>query len=172
MAQGSGESGGAPERIVIPDRGTAEPADVMIRFWARVVDGVLLVVLSMAAAGIAAAVTGAGMQGAAWQIILMLAVLFAYEPVMTAWRGGTPGKLFVGLRVVDLRTGEWPRVGRSLLRYAVFAALSLSYLPGNWSLLGLATMAVLAMVIGRHRHRRGWHDQAAGTVVVLADTLR
>ncbi|GAB3849791.1 RDD family protein [Nesterenkonia populi] len=171
MAQGSNEGARAPERIVVPDRGSAEPADVMIRFWARAVDAVLLVVLSMAAAGLAVALAGAGMEGAAWQIGLMLALLMLYEPGMTAWKGGTLGKLFVGLRAVDLQTGEWPRFGRSLLRAAVFFALTLSYLPGNWSLLGLATMAALAMAIGRHPHRRGWHDQAARTAVVLKDTL-
>ncbi|WP_168198632.1 RDD family protein [Nesterenkonia sp. NBAIMH1] len=172
MAQaGDGSSRERPQ-IELPGLGSAEPADVIVRFWARVVDAVLLCVLLMAAAVFAwGLASGAGMESIVWQVGIVMLFAVLYEPGMTAWKGATPGKLIAGIRVVDVRTGRWPRIGSSLLRYGVLFALSLMYLPGSWSLLGLLALIVLAMVIGTHPQRRGWHDRAGRTAVVLADTL-
>jgi uncharacterized RDD family membrane protein YckC len=88
-------------------------------------------------------------------VVLALVVLLFW-----AERQGTPGKLVLGLRIVDVETGGTPRLSRLLLRYVgyIVAAipLGLGYLWVIWD-----------------RNRQGWHDRMAGTLVVrdLRDRL-
>lgn len=67
--------------------------------------------------------------------------------------GATPGKYLMHCRIVDLRTGERPRAGRSLLRYFGYVA---SLLP-----LGLGFLW-----IAWDRRKQGFHDKIAGTAVI------
>ena len=67
--------------------------------------------------------------------------------------GATPGKLAVGLKIVDAKTGKTPRPRQVLLR---LLGCYLSMLP-----LGLGVFWIVV-----DRKKRGWHDRIAGTVVV------
>jgi uncharacterized RDD family membrane protein YckC len=71
------------------------------------------------------------------------------------WRycGATPGKLAVGLKIVDAQTGNPPTTGRLVIRR--FSYL-LSALPLYFGFLWVAL----------DRRKQGWHDKIAGTVVV------
>lgn len=83
-----------------------------------------------------------------------------YEAGMHSWRGATLGKLALGLRVVETRTGEPPSGGTATLRWLVPFAGTLLCVVG--------VIAVYASpLLDQERYRRGWHDRAAGTVVVL-----
>lgn len=68
-------------------------------------------------------------------------------------RGATPGKLALGLEVVDIGTGERPTLRQAVIRYLGYL---LSTLP-----LGLGYIW-----IALDPRRRGWHDMLAGTVVI------
>ena len=65
----------------------------------------------------------------------------------------TPGKMVVGARIVDAYTGGRPSPRRFLERYFAYY---ISSLP-----LGLGFLWVVW-----DRHKQGWHDKLAGTVVV------
>jgi len=85
----------------------------------------------------------------------------AYYIGFTVARGQTPGKVLIGTRVVMERTARIPGLGPSSLRWVVPGVFV--FLPG---------VSVLATVIYGwllfDSRRRGLHDKAARTVVVLA----
>ncbi|MBN8530729.1 MAG: RDD family protein [Alphaproteobacteria bacterium] len=72
---------------------------------------------------------------------------------MWMWKGATPGKMLMGMRVVNAETLEKPSLGRGVVRYSAYLV---SLLP---LLLGM-------LWIGWNRKKRGWHDMIAGTVVI------
>jgi uncharacterized RDD family membrane protein YckC len=89
-----------------------------------------------------------------------LAVFVVDETARVAAAGANPGHAAEGLRVVDVRTGRAPGVGRSLVRAAVLAPLL--YVP--------PLQLVLGIWVARSRFWRGPHDLAARTVVVQTGT--
>lgn len=85
-------------------------------------------------------------------------VLIAAPAVLLSWWlfQGTPGKLLLGCRIVDARSGDRPRFPQLLVRllaYAIAAAPA-----------GLGLLWVLW-----DRRRQGWHDKLARTLVVSDD---
>ena len=81
--------------------------------------------------------------------------LLGAAAVVAFWRfrGATPGKLAVGVRIVDARTGGTPSIARLVLRLLCYV---LSAAP---LYLGFLWIAV-------DRRRQGWHDKIAGTLVI------
>jgi len=73
--------------------------------------------------------------------------------VFWKYKSATPGKMVVGARIVDAKTGGKPSNGQFLIRY--FAYL-VSTLP-----LGLGFLW-----IAFDRRKQAWHDKLAGTVVI------
>jgi uncharacterized RDD family membrane protein YckC len=71
------------------------------------------------------------------------------------YRQATPGKMAVGARIVDARTGGKPSSGQLVGRYLAYY---LSILP---LMLGI-------FWVGWDRRKQGFHDKLAGTVVVRA----
>jgi uncharacterized RDD family membrane protein YckC len=69
------------------------------------------------------------------------------------YRQATPGKMAIGARIVDARTGEPPPAGRLAIRYLGYFV---STVPLGLGLLWVAFDA----------RKQGWHDKLAGTVVV------
>lgn len=99
----------------------------------------------------------AAVSRAAGEVLLLLCV-----PAITLlwWLfQGTPGKLLLGMRIVDARDGGPLRLWQVLARLLGYA---LSALP-----LGLGFIWML-----RDKRRQGWHDKLARTVVVEDDESR
>lgn len=71
------------------------------------------------------------------------------------YRQATPGKMLVGVKVVDARTGGRLSPGQAIGRYLAYFV---SILPLGLGLLWVAFDA----------RKQGWHDKLAGTVVVRA----
>ena len=69
------------------------------------------------------------------------------------YKQATPGKMAVGARVVDARTGDTISVGQSIGRYLAYF---ISMLP---LFLGVIWVAF-------DPRKQGWHDKLAGTVVI------
>jgi uncharacterized RDD family membrane protein YckC len=69
------------------------------------------------------------------------------------YRQATPGKMAIGARIVDARTGAPPSTGQLIGRYLGYYV---SMIP---LFLGLIWVAFDA-------RKQGWHDKLAGTVVV------
>ncbi|MEZ5320825.1 MAG: RDD family protein [Microthrixaceae bacterium] len=104
-----------------------------------------------------------------WVSVLAVVIPVAYEVVFLLLFRATPGKLLFGMRVAGFASGGHPN-GHQLVMRAI--------VPFLGSLLTLAMptgapAAVLAMVepvvfgwVLFDPYRRGWHDRAAGTVVL------
>jgi uncharacterized RDD family membrane protein YckC len=121
------------------------------RMLAYLIDSVWLLGLFLLLVLVAGLVNGDEMSsGGELMANIILTVI-----VLTFWaeRGGTPGKLLLGLRIVDADTGGGPPIGRLVLRY--FGYL-ISALP-----LGLGYVWMLW-----DRRAQCWHDKLAGTLVV------
>ena len=69
------------------------------------------------------------------------------------YRQATPGKMAIGARIVDARTGARPGTGQLVGRYLAY---DVSIIP---------LMAGIVWVAFDPR-KQGWHDKLAGTVVV------
>jgi uncharacterized RDD family membrane protein YckC len=82
-----------------------------------------------------------------WVLPALAVVLF------WIYRQATPGKMAVGARIVDARTGGSPSTGQLVGRYFAYYV---SILP---LLLGL-------FWVGWDRRKQGFHDKLANTVVV------
>jgi uncharacterized RDD family membrane protein YckC len=75
--------------------------------------------------------------------------------VVGFWRycGATPGKLAVGLKIVDAHTGGAPPTGRLVLRLVAYLVSALPlYIGFLWAAVD--------------RRKQAWHDKIAGTLVV------
>jgi uncharacterized RDD family membrane protein YckC len=53
--------------------------------------------------------------------VVMTAITAVYFVAFHATTGQTPGKAMLGIKVVDVHTGDAPNLGTSILRYAVYA---------------------------------------------------
>jgi uncharacterized RDD family membrane protein YckC len=86
--------------------------------------------------------------------------------VIAFWstKHATPGKMLIGAKIVDAKTGEYPSLKQHVIRY-------LGYFLSTFALgLGFIWVAF-------DRRKQGWHDKLAGTVVVrrakrLAEPVR
>ena len=132
-------------------------------FWQRalalLIDWLIVIVISMPIIVVAfgAEYFSLDPMRRAWDLltVLILGVL-----VVGFWRhcGATPGKLAVGLRIVDAETGRTPTTGRLVVRFLCYLLSALPlYLGFLWAAID--------------RRKQGWHDKIAGTVVIL-DTDR
>ena len=92
-----------------------------------------------------------------WQRALALLIdwLIVGGIIVGFWRhcGATPGKLAVGLKVVDAQTGGRPSTGRLVVRVLCYVVSAIPlYLGFLW--------------VAVDRRKQGWHDKIAGTAVV------
>ena len=90
-----------------------------------------------------------------WAELLEFVIPTAYIVGFWLWKSATPGKMVVGARIVDHRTGAEPSGGQFIGRY--FAYIVSSVLFG----LGFLWAAF-------DKRKQGWHDKLAGTVVVCS----
>jgi uncharacterized RDD family membrane protein YckC len=130
----------------------------------------LVVLIALVASVGAGEVVGAAQSamGAAVGVILVLlfAIQWAYFAALEGWRGTTPGKTALGLRVVTTMgqpIGFREAAIRNVLRAA--DAIPLSYSAGLLSIAGLVSMAAT-----RRFQRLG--DLVASTMVVAADRAK
>ncbi len=128
---------------------------VYVGFWARVgatlIDTVIIFVIVMP--------VGYGIYGSdnliygTWDFLITY--IFPAAAVIVLWRlySATPGKMVIGAKIADARTGDPPSVGQLIGRY-------LAYYP-SFLVLGLGCFWV-----GWDPRKQGWHDKLAKTVVV------
>jgi len=95
---------------------------------------------------------GAGLSG---PVEFLLNWVFPAIAVIVFWiyRQATPGKMIIGARIVDAKTGGPPSTGQLIGRYLGYYV---SMIP---LFLGMIWVAFDA-------RKQGWHDKLAGTVVV------
>lgn len=85
----------------------------------------------------------------------LLSWVFPAVAVILFWiaRQATPGKMAVGARLVDAKSGNIPSTGQLIGRYfAYYLSMIPFFLGFIW--------------VGFDPKKQGWHDKLAGTVVV------
>ncbi|MDF2257912.1 RDD family protein [Streptantibioticus ferralitis] len=170
--------------------GTVQVATMGQRFLARLIDGVVAgIVMGIAmAAGLAGAVgisnnvkdcSGYDYGSSAYSqclndqahassniAVVMLGfmgtfALFAllYEWLMISFFGATLGKMAMGLKVVRESNGQAPGLGGGFIRYIIpIVGVFLCYIG--------ALLVYLSPFFDNSGKLQGWHDRAAGTVVI------
>lgn len=154
--------------------GPGSPAGMGNRLLARIIDGVIVGIpafIIMAVAGIGLfsdsgcttdgnGVTRCNVGGAGvgafflvYFIVFVLAIL--YELYFIGSRGQTPGKMIMGVKVVDISTGGVIGMGRAFIRYLVLAVTGSICTLGYWS-----------PFFDNSGMKRGWHDKSANDRVI------
>ncbi len=82
-----------------------------------------------------------------WVLPAVLVIVF------WKWRSATPGKMVLGLKIVDARTGGKPGTGQLIGRYFAYLA---SMIP----------LCLGFLWIAFDERKQAWHDKLAGTLVV------
>ena len=137
---------------------TIEPeyAGFWVRVGAAIIDTLLLSIIILP---VLTAVYGSAywssdrlIQGPADFLVSWVAPAIA---VVLFWiaRQATPGKMALGIRIVDAETGGKPRNGQLVLRYLGYYV---SMLP----------LFIGILWVAFDSRKQGWHDKIAGTVVV------
>ncbi|MEV7021004.1 RDD family protein [Kitasatospora sp. NPDC093558] len=93
-------------------------------------------------------------------IMGMLAVFnLLYEWLMVSFAGATLGKLAMGLRVVKESTGQVPGLGGGFIRFIIPVVGAIVCYIG-------ALLVYLSPFFDNSGKLQGWHDRAAGTLVI------
>lgn len=138
----------------------AQEVDVYAGFWLRVGAALLDTVLWLIVAGpILWGIYGPELftddsfVAGSWDFLLTWVFPAIATIVFWIYRSATPGKMAIGARVVDARTGGHPSTGQLVGRYFGY------YVSAIPLMLGLLWVAW-------DPRKQGWHDKLAGTVVV------
>ncbi len=156
--------------INIPYLGTVQLATMGQRFLARLLDLFVngLVVFIAFMAGLAgslgikngSATPGSGIVAAFFTFVVALsAFALLYEWLLIAFLGATLGKMALGLKVVKERNGQIPGLGSGFVRYIIpIVGAFLCYIG--------TALVYLSPFFDDSGKLQGWHDRAAGTVVI------
>lgn len=139
------------------DQPPLEYAGFWIRLVATLIDSLLIV---MVIAPILSLIYGKdwwasseGIESDIWYILLNY--VFPVIVIITFWvyKSATPGKMAMGIRIVNAKTGEKPSTGQLIGRYFAYYLSTLALMLGFiW--------------VGIDKQKQGWHDKLAGTLVV------
>jgi len=133
-------------RFAVAEQQKVEYAGFWVRVGAWVVDILVLSIIQIVLSLI-------GLSFVALFVGLPYGVLFI------GLKGQTPGKMALGIQIVDQR-GNIPGIGRAALREIVG-----KFVSGIFILLGF-------LWVGWDRRKRGWHDHMAGTFAVRNRRVR
>jgi len=128
-------------------------AGFWIRLLAQIIDGIILGTVSYFLFGGTSSVGSDGMTTYSigftnWQTLIPL----LYTILFWIWKGATPGKMALGLRIVQT-SGEKLSWGRAIGRYFAYFVSAFVFCIGFiW--------------IGFDSKKQGWHDKLASTVVI------
>lgn len=179
--QGYGQQGGYGPQGGYPNQGYGQqpysqgtanlppgtrPADLLIRFGAKVIDFVIVGIISWIIAlivGLALGPSAGGVVAAIVQLVVYGLLLTGYLVLMESWRGATLGKQLLGLRVVGPDGG--PVDTNTALRRNLFAPLEI--IPYLGGLAALVLMIYIAVTISQDANGQGWHDKFAGGTLVV-----
>ena len=93
-----------------------------------------------------------------WFLDLAIEYILPAIAAVAFWRlyGATPGKMAVGAKIVDAKSGARPSTARLVLRYVAYLVSALPLFLGFiW--------------IGISRRKQGFHDKIARTMVIYDD---
>ena len=166
---------GDPELVDIPGAGPTRLAGAGQRIGARLLDGLILVVVILLLAAVhlykikithtTTDVNGrqvssmdAGVYGQ--NVLVSLVVYFLYDALLIGFLGGTLGMKMLGLQVVRTSGGGAPGFGPAAIRSVLLTVVGTVLCGVGYLVIGLS------FLWDGSKHRQGWHDKAAGVYVV------
>jgi uncharacterized RDD family membrane protein YckC len=142
---------------------TVEYAGFWIRFWASVIDSILVMVITYPL--LYAIYDWVGLDYTSGRpsvgfVDILLTWILPVVAVIWFWvaKQATPGKMLLSLRVVDAKTGGSLSVAQSLVRYVGYFVSAIPFCLG-------------LIWVGFDSKKQGWHDKIAGTVVVRSKNV-
>lgn len=90
-----------------------------------------------------------------WELLFEFSVLFVSILFWRRWRGATPGKKFVHIKIVDAKTFDEMNNTQALTR-------SIGYIVSTFTIIGF-------LMVGFRHDKRGLHDFLASTVVIYEE---
>ena len=103
-----------------------------------------------------AALNNAPQMSLKWELLFEVSVLLITMIFWRRWKGATPGKRFVHIKIVDAATFEDIDNKQALTR-------SVGYIASTFTLL------IGFIMVAFHKEKRGLHDLLANTVVIHDD---
>ena len=139
------------------DASEFEYAGFWIRVWAALIDTFLLLLITTPILGALYGWEYTWHSGDApfrpteflisWILPAIAVILF------WRYRAATPGKMVIGARIVDAKTGEAPSIAQLVGRYLAYFVSTTPFCLG-------------LIWVGFDRRKQGWHDKLASTVVI------
>ena len=166
-----------------PAAGVGQPADLLMRFLARLIDFILLGIVNGIIIGILVAGvfglnggnsfgfgTGAGYAARALSAVITAVLYLGYFTLMESRNGRTIGKMLLKLQTQG-PDGSTPTTEQALKRNFWVALSILGVIPVIGAAIGglaqLAIMILIAVTIHSSPIREGWHDKLAGGTRVV-----
>lgn len=174
-----GQPGYGPDHRT-PLSGIGQPADLLMRFLARLIDGLVLAVVNFVVVGliIVGALaggragpgnTGGSFVSSAIYAILTSVISLGYFAFLESRNGQTLGKMALNLQTQG-PDGQPPTMEMALKRNAFMAIGVLGIIPvlGLFApLVSIAAYVAIAVTIHGSPTRQGWHDNLAGGTRVI-----
>lgn len=104
-----------------------------------------------------AALNNAPQMSIKWELLFEVSVLLTTMIFWKRWRGATPGKKFVHIKIVDAKTLEGIDNKQAITRSIGYIASTFAFLIGF-------------IMVAFRKDKRGLHDLLAGTVVIYDDS--
>lgn len=147
------------EHGTYPTAGGQQPGGLLLRFLARLIDGILVAIVSYALIFLTDTLTNY------WVTGLFTGVLyFVYFLAFEVSIGSTPGKKLLGLSVRGPGGAAKPTASQSALRNSWTL---LSIIPILGGLLQFIAMIIIAVTINGSPTKQGKHDELAGGTQVV-----
>lgn len=159
-----------------PAAGATRPAELVDRFVARLIDGVLLMVVIgviVVPLTIGMLFTGSDFLGGVISAVVVAVIYLGYYGYMESSRGQTVGKMVMKLRVLGPNGGN-PTMEEAVKRNIWNGFGVLGIIPVIGSVVGgvaqLAAAIMIAVGINNDTvNRQAWHDQFAGGTRVVKE---
>lgn len=165
-----------------PVSGAGQPADLLMRFLARLIDGIIIgvvygilsAIVLVSAIGLNGSGMGFGMGGSyaysALNGVIGGILYLGYFALLESRNGQTLGKMLLKLRT-EGPDGNPPSLEMALKRNFWVALGALAVIPFIGGLIGslaeLAIVIVIAVTISNSPTKQGWHDGIAGGTRVV-----
>jgi uncharacterized RDD family membrane protein YckC len=147
------------EQNAYPPAGGQEPGGLLIRWLARIIDGILVAIVSYAL------IFATDTLSNYWVTGLFTGVLtFAYFVAFEVTIGSTPGKKLLGLTVRGAGGAPKPTASQSAIRNSWTLLPIIPFIGG---LLGVVAIIIIAVTINGSPTKQGKHDELAGGTQVL-----
>lgn len=141
-----------------------EYAGFWIRVGASIIDSILLIIitlpLTMMIYGDSTAQQNDSIVIIMGPADFLINWIFPAVAIIVFWlyKSATPGKMILGLKIVNADSGKPLSVGQAIIRYLGYYVATIPLLLG-------------ILWVGWDRRKQGWHDKLANTVVIKNNNL-